>query len=67
MLLIDIHQLDIVLAQPIRLLALKHQIHHVGRILGLEREDIVVLRGAQHLGQRAQVDAQRQVAVAAVG
>jgi len=66
MLLIDVHQLDIVLAEPVGLLALKHQVDHVGRILGLEREDVVVLRRAEHLGERAQVDAQRQVAVAAV-
>ena len=65
MLLIDIHKLDIILAQPIRLAALVDQVDHIGRILGLEGEDVLVLRGAEHLGERGQVDAQGDVAVAA--
>ena len=65
MLLIDIHELDIVLAQPITFAALKHQIHHIWRIFRLQCQYILVLRAPQHLHERGEVDAQRDVAVTA--
>ena len=67
MLLIDVHELDVVLAQPVALLALKHHVHDVGRVLGLEREDVLVRGAAEHLCERGQVDAERDVPVAAEG
>jgi len=65
-LLVDIHQLDIILAYPVRLRALEHEVNRVGGVLSLERQDIFVLGGPQNLGQRDQVDSQRNVAVAPV-
>lgn len=67
MLLVNIHQLDIVLAYPIRLRALEHQIHRIRLVLRLERQNVLVLSSPQNLGQRDQVDSERNVAVAAVG
>ena len=67
MLLIDIHQLDVVLAQPIGLAVLKHEIDNIWRIFRLESEDVLVLCGSQDLGERGQVDAERDVAIAAEG
>lgn len=67
MLLINIHQLDIILRDTIRLAGLKHQVDNIRRILGLKRENVLVLRRAENLGQAVQVDAQRDVAVAAEG
>lgn len=66
-LLVNVHELEVVLADAVVLAALKDNVEHVGRVLGLERQDVFVLRRAQHLGQRRQVDAQRNVAVAAEG
>lgn len=56
-LLVNVHQLEVVLADAVVLAALEDQVQAVGRVLGLERQDILVLRRAQHLGQRRQVDA----------
>ena len=67
MLLVDIHQLDIVLAYPVRLRALEHQVHGIRRVVGLQSQHILVLSSPQDLGQRDQIDAQGDVAVAAVG
>ena len=67
MLLINVHQLDIVLAHAVRLVVLEHQVDHVRRVLRLEREDVLVLRASQHLRERGEVDAERDVAVAAEG
>lgn len=67
MFLVDIHQLDIILAYPVGLRALEHEVNCVGGVLGLERQDVFVLGGPQNLGQRDQVDSQRDVAVAPVG
>lgn len=67
MLLINIHQLDIILADPITARALKRQVDAIRRVLRLQRQNIVVLRRPQDFGQGVQVDAERDVAVAAVG
>jgi hypothetical protein len=64
-LLVNVHKLEVVLGDPVGLGALKHEVEHVGRVLGLEREDVLVLGGTQHLGERGEVDAERDVAVAA--
>ena len=67
MLLVNVHELEVVLADAVVSAALKDQVEHVGRILGLEGQHVLVLRGAQHLGQRRQVDAESNVTVASVG
>lgn len=67
MLLVNIHQLDIVLAYPVRLRALEHEVDSIGRVIRLQRQHVLILSSPQHLGQRDQVDAQGDVAVAAVG
>lgn len=67
MLLIDIHELDIILAQPITLAALKHQVDHIWGVVCLEGQDIFILRAPQHFHERAEIDAESDVAVAAEG
>lgn len=67
MLLIDIHELDVIFAQAVALAALKHQVNNIRRILRLQRQDVFVLGASQHLHQRAEVDAEGNVAVTAEG
>ena len=67
MLLINIHELQIILADAIILAALKHQVENIRRVLGLEREDILVLRGAKDFGEGGEVYAEGDVAVASKG
>lgn len=64
-LLINVHQLDVVFTDPIVQCAFKHEVDDVWRVLGFERQDIFVLRTAEHFGQRCEIDAQGDVAVAA--
>lgn len=66
MLLVNVHELQVVLADAVVLAALKDQVKHVGGVLGLERENIFVLGSAEHLGERGQVDTEGDVAVASV-
>ena len=65
--LVNVHELEVVLGDSVIFRTLKDEIQHVGRILGLERQDVLVLRRAQHLGQRRQVDAERDVAITPKG
>lgn len=65
MLLINVHQLDVVLAESVRLCVLKHEVDDIRRIFCLEREDVVVLRSFQDFGERGEVDSESDVAVAA--
>lgn len=65
-LLVNVHELDVIFAQAVRLSALEHEVDHIGRVLSLQGQDIVILSGTEHLGQGNQVDAQGDVAVAAV-
>lgn len=67
MLLVNVHELEVVLANAVILAALEDEVEHVGGILGLEGQDILVLGGAQHLGEGGQVDTEGDVAVASVG
>lgn len=64
-LLIDIHKLDVILAQPITFAALEDQIHNIRRILRLQRQYVLILRASQHLHERGEIDAQGDVAVTA--
>jgi hypothetical protein len=66
-LLIDIHQLDVVLANSIRLRIFELQVDHIRCIFRLESEDVFVLSGAQDFGEGGEVDAEGDVAVAAEG
>lgn len=66
MFLINIHQLNIVLTQTISLGTLEHQVDDVRRVLCLQRQDILILGGAQDLGQRDQVDSQCHGPIASV-
>ena len=67
MLLVNVHELDVVLAQPVALRALEHQVDDIRRILGFECEDVIVLCAAQDFGEGSEVDAEGKVAVAAEG
>lgn len=67
MLLINVHEFQVVLADPILGHILKQQVQDIGRVLGSQGDDVVALGRAQDLGQRGQVDAQGNVAVASVG
>ncbi len=67
MLLVDVHKLDIILAQSVAFAALEHQIHDIWGILRLQGQDVFILRAAKHLHQGAQVDTKGDVAVAAKG
>ena len=67
MLLVDVHQLDVVLADPVGAAVLEDEVDHVGRVLGLECKDVLAPCRAEHLCERAQVDTKGNVAVAAEG
>lgn len=66
MFLINIHKLDVILADSIVLGVLKDQIQRIRRIGSLEGEDILVLGGAEDFGEGVQVDSESNVAVASV-
>lgn len=65
--LVNVHELDVILANPVGLRALEHELDNVRRVLRLQGQDIFILGGAEHLGQGDQVDTESDVAVAAVG
>lgn len=67
MLLVNVHQLDVVLADSVTVGALKDKVDNIGRVLGLEGEDILVLSSAENLLQRYEVDAEGDVTVASEG
>jgi hypothetical protein len=64
-LLINVHELDIILAQPVALGTLEDQVDDIRRILGLEGQDVFVLCAAQDFCEGGEIDAERKVAVAA--
>ena len=65
MLLIDIHKLDIILAQPITFAALEDQVDNIRSIFRLEGQNVFVLGASEHLHEGGEVDAEGDVAVAA--
>ena len=67
MLLIDIHELDIVFTKPITLAALEDQVDYVGSVFRLQCQDVLILRASQHLHQRAKVDPQCDISITAEG
>ena len=66
MLLINVHKLDIVFADAVCIGALENQVYDIGRVFSLEGEDVIRLRGAEHLCKGDEVNSQRDVAIAAV-
>ena len=67
MLLIDIHQLDVIFAESIVVGALEHEIHNIRCVLSLDRQNVFVLSASQNLGKGVEVDAQSNVTVATKG
>lgn len=65
MLLIDIHELDVILANPVRRVVLEDEVHNIRRILSLDGENVLVLGSAEHFGERAKIDTEGDVAIAA--
>lgn len=66
MLLINVHELEVVLANAIVFTALEDKVQHVRGVLSLERQDILVLGGTEHLGQGCQIHSQGDITVASV-
>lgn len=67
MLLIDIHQFDVILAESVALAALEYQVDDVWRVFRLQREDVFVLSRAQDFRQGGQIDAEGDIAVTSKG
>jgi hypothetical protein len=65
MLLVYVHELEIVFTDAILLGALEYQVDDIRRVLSLDGQDIGGLSSAKNLGERAKIDAQSDVAVAA--
>jgi len=65
MLLVDVHELEVILGDSVVGLALEHQVENVGRILSLEGQDVIVLGSAEDLGEGGEVNAEGNVAIAA--
>ena len=66
-LLVNVHELEVVFGDPLGFDVLELQVEHIGRVLGLEGEDIFVSCRPQHLCERGQVETERDVAVATIG
>ena len=67
MLLIDVHQLDVILADSVRIAALKDEVDDIGRIFSFQCKDVFILGCSQNFGQRVEIDAKGNVAVASEG
>lgn len=65
MFLVNVHKLDVVLADPVLARCFESNVDDVWCILRLEREDIIWPGRAKDLRQGAQVDTERDVAVTA--
>ena len=64
MLLVDIHQLNIVLAKSVGVRTLEDKVDNIGGVFSFEGEDVIVLRSAEDLGEGGEVDAERNVSIA---
>lgn len=67
MLLVNVHKLDVVLAQPVAFCALEDQVDNIRCVLSLESEDVLVLRATENFCEGGKVDAEGEVTVAAEG
>lgn len=63
MLLVDVHQLDVILADAISCVVLEHQVDNIRRIFSLDCEDVLILGGTKNLGKRSEVDTEGNVAI----
>jgi hypothetical protein len=66
MLLINIHQLDVVLAYSVCRRALEDEVDDVWAVLGLECKNIAALCSTEDFRKRVKIDAERDIAIAAV-
>lgn len=66
MLLVDIHELDIIFAYPVLVGRLEHNVDNIRCVFRLYAKDIFVLCCAENLGQGTKVDTESDVTVAAV-
>lgn len=67
MLLVDVHELDIVLADPVAARILKDEVDDVRRVLRLQGQNVIGLCGTEHLGEGCEIDTEGDVAVASEG
>ena len=65
MLLINVHQLDVVLADTIVLCALECEVDDIWCILRLECKDVLALCASKDLGEGGQVDTKSEISIAA--
>jgi hypothetical protein len=64
---IDIHELDIILANPVVARVLKDEVDDVWRILCLQSQDVFALRSAEHFCKGPEIDTEGDVTVASEG
>lgn len=65
-LLVDVHKLEVVLGDAVVVGGLEGEAELIRGIVGPEGEDVLVLGGAEDLGQRGEVHAESDVTVAAI-
>ena len=63
MLLIDVHELDIIFAEPITLAAFKNQVDGIRMVIGFQCQDVFVLCTSEDFHQGAEINAKSNVAV----
>lgn len=66
MLLVNVHELQVILADSVVLAALEENVEYIGCILGLEGEDVFVLGGTENFGQGCEIHSQSNVSVTSV-
>ena len=67
MLLINIHQFQIILAQSVIIAALEDEVENIRSILSFESEDILGLGCAKNFCEGGQVDTEGDVTIATIG
>jgi hypothetical protein len=63
MLLVNVHEFDVVFTDSVRLSILEREANDIGSILRLHGQDVLIGRASQDFGQGCQVDAERNVSV----
>jgi hypothetical protein len=66
MLLVNVHELDVVLADPVLATRLKHDVDDIRGVFRLYVKNIIVPCRAEDLGQGTKVDTKSDVSIAAV-
>lgn len=67
MLLINIHELEVVFRNAVILGRLEDEIQDIGGILSLEGQHVLILRRTQHLSKGREINTESDVSVAAIG